>query len=85
MALHCCSARALPNLFEKGCLTVKGTFNFNRSEAEILIVCRNAFLTLVGKIDFRQEPIMGSCFCCSSKVEVKDEVVLSQSDRNRAI
>ena len=75
MALHCDSARALPNLFEKGCLTVKGTFSFNRSETESLIVCINAFLTLVGKIDF----------CCSSKLEVKDEVVLNQSDCNRAI
>ena len=75
MALHCYSARALPSLFEKACLTVKGTFSFKRSEAEIQIVCRSAFLTLVGKINF----------CCSSKLEVKDEVVLNQSHRNRAI
>ena len=75
MALHCYSARALPSLFKKGCLTVKGTYSFNQSETESLTVCRKAFLTLVGKIDF----------CCFSKLEVKDEVVLNQSDRNRAI
>ena len=46
------------------------SFSFNRSETESLIVCINAFLTLVGKIDF----------CCSSRLEVKDEVVLNQSD-----
>ena len=64
-----------PVCLKKVCLTVKGTFSFKQSEAEILIVCRSAFLTLVGKINF----------CCSSKLEVKDEVVLNQSDCNRAI